>query len=66
MERVVIAYIYFYQIHVVYESRVYSSWSDTCAPGGVCASTGIIAAKRLLNDLHHQLGKDGFSQVTYN
>ncbi|KAF2348981.1 Glycogen debranching enzyme central domain [Trinorchestia longiramus] len=53
-----------HHIHVVNEKRLYGKWSsDKPTVGTVTASTGIIAAKRLLNNLHFSLGRDGFSQV---
>ncbi|XP_018012653.1 glycogen debranching enzyme isoform X1 [Hyalella azteca] len=54
-----------HHIHVVNERRLYYSWSNSVQPsaGTVNAGTGIIAAKRVLNDLHLSLGRDGFSQV---
>lgn len=46
------------QIHVVDEERQYQEWGN-----GVDETSGIIAAKRALNDLHGELAEQGFSQV---
>ena len=51
------------QIHVVSEPRLYPSWSEKVGRGQVTAHTGIIAAKRALNKLHHDIGLAGFNQV---
>uniref|UniRef100_A0A1B6F753 Glycogen debranching enzyme n=1 Tax=Cuerna arida TaxID=1464854 RepID=A0A1B6F753_9HEMI len=48
-----------HHIHVVDESREYMPWADDA----VNINTGIIAGKRALNNLHYQLGKNGFDQV---
>lgn len=47
-----------HHIHVVNEERQYQEWGKNCNE-----STGIIAAKRVLNDLHGFLGHEGFSEV---
>ncbi|XP_034241741.1 glycogen debranching enzyme isoform X2 [Thrips palmi] len=54
-----------HHIHVVDESREYTSWTDGEAktPDEVNLQTGITAGKRALNKLHFELGQDGFSQV---
>ncbi|CAG9856411.1 unnamed protein product [Phyllotreta striolata] len=56
-----------HHIHVVDEDREYPEWTEDVKLIGscryVCKQTGIIAAKRVLNDLHFLLGKDGFTQV---
>lgn len=58
------------QIHVVDETRQYSCWTDdeSLIDGikFVGLKTGIIAAKRALNDLHYTLGQQKFSQVHFN
>lgn len=53
------------QIHVVHESRFYSSWSseDSVKAGVVSKKSGIISAKKVLNKLHMKLGQEGFSEV---
>ena len=56
----------FDQIDVVKEKRFYKSWSaDTSktGPDQVDIKTGIIAAKKAINKLHHELGRAGFDQV---
>uniref|UniRef100_A0A1A9VSP7 4-alpha-glucanotransferase n=1 Tax=Glossina austeni TaxID=7395 RepID=A0A1A9VSP7_GLOAU len=45
-------------IHIVDEKRTYQSWDKE-----VDLNTGIIAAKRALNNLHHHLAEKGFTQV---
>ncbi|KAG1659081.1 Glycogen debranching enzyme [Nymphon striatum] len=55
-----------YHIHVVKESRLYSSWNEknsTVESSSVHMSSGIIHAKRALNDLHYHLGTSGFNEV---
>lgn len=47
-----------HHIHVVDEERQYQEWGKN-----VDESTGIISAKRALNDLHGFLGVNGFNQV---
>lgn len=47
-----------HHIHVVHEERQYQAWGKQCNE-----STGIIAGKRVLNDLHGFLGLHGFNQV---
>lgn len=51
-----------YHIHVVKEERPYSTWNDDDILG-VNTSTGIISAKRILNELHQFLGSHGYSQA---
>ncbi|GMS83451.1 hypothetical protein PENTCL1PPCAC_5626 [Pristionchus entomophagus] len=46
-------------IHVVEESRLYARWRD----GESSEETGLIGARRVLNQLHARLAKDGFDQV---
>ena len=46
------------QIHVVSEKRLYSSWGEQVSEG-----KGIIHARRVLNELHARLAKEGYSQV---
>ncbi|XP_063230044.1 glycogen debranching enzyme [Bacillus rossius redtenbacheri] len=53
-----------HHIHVVDELRQYAEWSDdNSAPNTVSYNTGIISAKKALNNLHYELGVSGFSQV---
>ena len=47
---------------MVTEPREFPSWNDSSGTG-VTIDDGIMAGKRALNDLHHQLGKDGYNQV---
>ncbi|KAK7868484.1 hypothetical protein R5R35_001895 [Gryllus longicercus] len=50
-----------HHIHVVDEGRQYSEWFE--AGGTINLKTGIVAAKRALNQLHYELGKTHFNQV---
>ncbi|XP_051162472.1 glycogen debranching enzyme [Leptopilina boulardi] len=56
-----------HHIHVVDEERQYTSWTDNELEekneSHVGFNSGIIAAKRALNNLHNNLGRDKFSQV---
>ncbi|RZC42945.1 glycogen debranching enzyme, partial [Asbolus verrucosus] len=57
-----------HHIHVVDETRQYTEWAenDNLAIGNlryVTNKSGIIAAKKALNDLHFHLGAEGFNQV---
>ncbi|XP_068991673.1 glycogen debranching enzyme isoform X1 [Neodiprion pinetum] len=57
-----------HHIHVVDETRQYTSWTDNDELAAknvhlVGSKSGIIAAKKALNDLHYWLGKKHFSQV---
>lgn len=57
-----------HHIHVVDETRLYTEWSDDDKGGDsryVTKESGIIAAKRALNDLHFLLGAQGFNQVIF-
>lgn len=50
------------------ETREYTEWADVegmvmGCPRYVGFNSGIIAAKKALNDLHYRLGIDGFNQV---
>jgi len=59
---------YFLQIHVVDEKRQYTSWIDNDLTNNVKfinSKTGIIAAKKALNDLHYMLGQQKFPQVCH-
>lgn len=51
------------QINVVNENRFYASWADLLACGESGFDYGIIQAKRALNQLHFDMGIDGFTQV---
>ncbi|XP_011865621.1 PREDICTED: glycogen debranching enzyme isoform X2 [Vollenhovia emeryi] len=55
-----------HHIHVVDEKRQYASWSHDDSADDVKfvnSKTGIIAAKKALNDLHYMLGQQEFLQV---
>ncbi|CAH1243859.1 AGL, partial [Branchiostoma lanceolatum] len=55
-----------HHIHVVEEGRCYPVWDDDSKKDDVRSvnnRSGIIAAKRALNQLHQQLGMAGFNQV---
>lgn len=52
-------YFFFFKIHVVEEDRQYMSWSHD----EININTGIVAGKRVLNELHSDLGRRGFDQV---
>ncbi|CAG9760960.1 unnamed protein product [Ceutorhynchus assimilis] len=57
-----------HHIHVVDETRQYTEWTEneSSLSGNaqyINNKTGIIAAKRALNDLHFKLGKEGYNQV---
>ncbi|XP_026729867.1 glycogen debranching enzyme [Trichoplusia ni] len=62
-----------HHVHVVDEARLYPEWADPApAPAAAAADaqeprvgpdTGIVAAKRLLNELHFQLAADGYDEV---
>ncbi|XP_020285124.1 glycogen debranching enzyme isoform X1 [Pseudomyrmex gracilis] len=56
-----------HHIHVVDEKRQYTLWTDDDTVVDdvkfVSSKTGIIMAKKVLNDLHYMLGQQEFSQV---
>ncbi|XP_025994344.2 glycogen debranching enzyme isoform X2 [Solenopsis invicta] len=55
-----------HHIHVVDEERQYTSWTHDDITDNVefvNSKTGIITAKKALNDLHYMLGQQKFSQV---
>ncbi|KAI5638657.1 amylo-alpha-1,6-glucosidase domain-containing protein [Phthorimaea operculella] len=53
-----------HHIHVVDEDRLYTEWEDTSGgEGRVGPHSGIISAKRALNNLHLELAKMGYSEV---
>ncbi|XP_076266629.1 glycogen debranching enzyme isoform X2 [Rhynchophorus ferrugineus] len=57
-----------HHIHVVDETRQYTEWTDDDvlpedSTRYVNAKSGIITAKRALNELHYRLGKEGYNQV---
>lgn len=58
-----------HHIHVVDETREYTEWSDddklaTDDVKYVSKRSGLINAKKALNDLHFALGKNGYDQVS--
>lgn len=57
-----------HHIHVVDESRQYTEWTEdeNLAMGNlryVTKKSGIILAKKAINDIHFTLGKEGYNQV---
>lgn len=53
---------------MVDEKRQYTFWTDDDLTNDVKfvnSKSGIIAAKKALNDLHYMLGQQKFSQVCY-
>ena len=60
-----------HHIDVVKEKRVYASFKDIesnciatkCKEPKVCKDSGIIAAKKVMQDLHLYLGKNGFTEL---
>lgn len=56
---------FFFQIHVVNEERLYMSWATWDLPEAPFMNDkfGITAGKKILNQLHYQLGVTGFSEV---
>lgn len=52
-----------HHIHVVSEERQYNVWDDGKATNGVNLESGIIKGKQLMNNLHHFLGSNGYSQA---
>ena len=57
-----------WQINVVKEKRVYTKWSESKLEhvGNVSDTTGIFAAKKVLNKLHQDLSNKGFTQASLN
>ncbi|CAG2069058.1 unnamed protein product [Timema podura] len=52
-----------HHIHVVDETRYYTEWADEPGtPLTVGYHSGIISAKRALNNLHFMLGASGYNQ----
>lgn len=63
-----------HHVHVVDEARLYPEWAEPApAPASASATdaqeprvgpdSGIVAAKRLLNELHFELAADGYDEV---
>ncbi|GAB6025571.1 hypothetical protein CHUAL_011301 [Chamberlinius hualienensis] len=54
-----------HHVHVVNEVRHFPSWSEkqVCHSSTIGSHSALIAGKKLLNDLHFQLGKEGFTEV---
>ncbi|XP_025834354.1 glycogen debranching enzyme [Agrilus planipennis] len=57
-----------HHIHVVDEDRQYTEWTDDSSLTSkgsqyVSSSSGLIAVKRIIHDLHYNLGKNGYNQV---
>ncbi|KAH7710427.1 glycogen debranching enzyme [Aphelenchoides avenae] len=49
-----------FHIDVVKETRLYQSWSEVQSTPELL---GMIKARKLFNDLHYRLSKDGFSEI---
>ena len=47
------------------EARLYRSWSESAKHSDSCVSlnSGIISAKRIMNELHKELSSKGYNQV---
>lgn len=54
-------------MHVVDESRLYTSFSNKDVPdlGEVNLDSGILRARKCLNQFHYYLGHEGYSEVNY-
>lgn len=62
-----------HHVHVVDETRLYMAWGEGEAGAGaeaeaeaeprVRADSGIVAAKRALNELHLELAAEGYDEV---
>ena len=58
-----------HHIHVVRESRFYASWNDGEEerrledPTHINYSNGLVKVRKILNDLHHRLSQEGFSEI---
>ena len=50
---------------MVSEKRYYASWTDSTpnSPNQITNTTGIIAAKKILNALHKQLAEEGYNEI---
>ena len=62
-----IIYWFSLQISVVKETRLYRSWKESAEKlpeSCVSKNSGIISAKRTLNELHKELSNKGYSQVS--
>lgn len=49
-----------YQVNVVHEKRLYGQWDKD-----VNSNSGIVKARGILNRLHADLARQGFTQVTF-
>ena len=58
--------LWFLQINVVTETRLYTSWSEASKNDGdkITIQTGLIEGKKILNKLHQELANAGFNQVS--
>ena len=56
----------YFQINVVTEARLYTSWSEASKneDDKVTIQTGLIEGKKILNTLHIELSNAGFNQVS--
>uniref|UniRef100_A0A915IDV4 4-alpha-glucanotransferase n=1 Tax=Romanomermis culicivorax TaxID=13658 RepID=A0A915IDV4_ROMCU len=54
-----------FHVDVVHENRLYTKWTDNARPsdGEVNLSSGVIAARRAINELHWQLGAEGYNEI---
>ncbi|XP_046327922.2 glycogen debranching enzyme-like isoform X1 [Haliotis rufescens] len=54
-----------HHIHVVKEERLYPSWTEAQNPDAshINKTFGITLGKRMLNQLHYEMGMNGFTQV---
>ncbi|XP_041357957.1 glycogen debranching enzyme-like isoform X2 [Gigantopelta aegis] len=54
-----------HHIHIVKEERLYTAWtsSESEGPMYISLKSGITAGKKVLNQLHYEMGRHGFNQV---
>lgn len=52
------------KINVVTESRLYQKWSEKVEDGGIDIDMGLLKARRALNQIHEDLQKNGFTEVS--
>lgn len=48
-------------VHVVDEERAYAAWGE--GEARVCSTSGVLAAKRALNELHAELAAQGYCEL---
>lgn len=57
--------LFLLKINVVTEKRLYQKWCDKShEEGGICIDTGLMKARRALNEIHIGLQKNGFTEVS--